>query len=596
MYVTQLLLALVALDATPSILARVCRKKPDGGGGGGGGGNTFPASPTSTPVSTALPTRVDDESATSTSPAQPTSTAPAKDPLLLNGGGGGGGGGGSGAVVTATGGGSTLHNPPIWEDLADVEAIYVDGTFYLSASNMHYSPGAPLLGSKNLMEWTYVGHSLPKLPLPDMDMPNGRTNYEGGTWASTIKQNPKDGRLYWAGCLDFGKTHVYSAAKPEGPWEKVSILDHCFYDCGMLFDDDGSIYIATSSWGDNHTKFMMGQISADFKSVLKLAQVHYEPSQAVEGFRLYKIDKFYYIFTDNPGRMDEQVFRATNIWGEYTPMPTKFVQQRAVIPGAGPPHQGGIVKDDKDNWYYVGFGDAYPLGRVPCWARMTWVDGWPKLSGDFSTSLTVPFSGPGKTNPNWSTDFSDWPERLEWNHNPDDTKWSHGAGGLVLKTATVTPNLAKARNSLTARLVGPQSQCTVEFDVSNMAAGDRALLAVFGEHSSYIGVADKKIVTRTGITIADHDVSAAGTDDASAPLSGTKVFFRVVADGAPSNHNPMAVFSYSTDGTSFTKLGSYPVKRDKWFEGHRFMVGNHATTALGGSITVKSLDIKAMET
>jgi len=38
-------------------------------------------------------------------------------------------------------------NPVLWEDLADIDIIRVGGAFYYSASNMHYSPGAPILRS-----------------------------------------------------------------------------------------------------------------------------------------------------------------------------------------------------------------------------------------------------------------------------------------------------------------------------------------------------------------------------------------------------------------------------------------------------------------
>jgi len=45
----------------------------------------------------------------------------------------------------------TFQNPVLWEDLADLDILRVDDVFYYSASNMHYSPGAPILRSYDLV-------------------------------------------------------------------------------------------------------------------------------------------------------------------------------------------------------------------------------------------------------------------------------------------------------------------------------------------------------------------------------------------------------------------------------------------------------------
>jgi len=53
-----------------------------------------------------------------------------------------------------------IYSQPIfWNDLADLDVIRVNNTFYYSASTMHYSPGAPVLQSYDLVNWQYIGHS-----------------------------------------------------------------------------------------------------------------------------------------------------------------------------------------------------------------------------------------------------------------------------------------------------------------------------------------------------------------------------------------------------------------------------------------------------
>ncbi|KAH7013361.1 concanavalin A-like lectin/glucanase domain-containing protein [Ilyonectria destructans] len=38
--------------------------------------------------------------------------------------------------------------------------------------------------------------------------------------------------------LKFGKSHVYTAPEASGPWAMASIIDTCYYDCGLHIDDD----------------------------------------------------------------------------------------------------------------------------------------------------------------------------------------------------------------------------------------------------------------------------------------------------------------------------------------------------------------------
>jgi len=58
-------------------------------------------------------------------------------------------------------------NPVIWQDFADLEVIRVGDTYYYTGSTMHYSPGAPVLRSYDLVNWEFIGHSVPVLDFGD---------------------------------------------------------------------------------------------------------------------------------------------------------------------------------------------------------------------------------------------------------------------------------------------------------------------------------------------------------------------------------------------------------------------------------------------
>jgi hypothetical protein len=67
-----------------------------------------------------------------------------------------------------------VHQPGSLEDLADADVFRVDDTFYYSASTIHYSPGAPILRSFELVNWEYAGHSVPVLDFSE------KYDFEGG--------------------------------------------------------------------------------------------------------------------------------------------------------------------------------------------------------------------------------------------------------------------------------------------------------------------------------------------------------------------------------------------------------------------------------
>jgi hypothetical protein len=94
-------------------------------------------------------------------------------------------------------------------------------------------------------------------------------------------------------------------------------------------------------------------------------------------------------------------------------------------------------------------------------------------------------------------------------------------------------------------------------NIANMKDGDRAGLGLLRDVSGYIGV------WRSGSTFTINMVNnitmnfswvttSTGTTAASAPLTPTTVWFRVIADSRPANS---AQFYYSTDGSKFTALG-----------------------------------------
>ena len=132
---------------------------------------------------------------------------------------------------------ATFSNPVLWEDLADLDIFRVGDTYYYSASNMHYSPGAPILSSTDLVNWKYIGHSVPTLSFGSKyDMSGGATAYVKGIYASTMRYRASNKTWYWYGCIEYGGTYVFTSSSPTGPWKQAAKISTCYYDAGLLID------------------------------------------------------------------------------------------------------------------------------------------------------------------------------------------------------------------------------------------------------------------------------------------------------------------------------------------------------------------------
>ncbi|KAG8975998.1 hypothetical protein FRC05_004628 [Tulasnella sp. 425] len=496
---------------------------------------------------------------------------------------------GLGVLSTFT---SAFTNPVFWEDLADLDIRRVGHTYYYSASTMHYSPGAPILRSYDLQNWEYIGHSVPTLDFGSAYSLTGGEAYVRGIWASFFGYHSTQNTWYWGGCIDFSTSYIYSASSVTGPWSRLATINKCYYDCGLLVDDGGTMYV---SYVYNST-IWVAQLASDAKSEVVSQQVYSPPLDVgyIEGARFYKRNGVYYILVTHPAT-SEYVLKSSSVFGNYT-IKALASSLSPPISGAGNPHQGGLIDTPSGQWYYMAFVDAYPGGRMPVMAPITWgSDDFPALTlvdGAWGSSYTSSLPAVSVASPTGSDRFRSIGPHWEWNHNPDTSKFSTGRNGLTLYTATVTDDLYAARNTITHRILGPVSTATIKLNYSNMTDGDRAGLVLLRDSSAWVGVQrDSGAYTvryATNITMnSDWSTANTGTTTASVSITGGSIWLRVTADIQPGG-TKQATFHYSTDGTNFNPIGSAFTMITSWefFMGYRFGIFNYATSALGGSVNV----------
>ena len=203
----------------------------------------------------------------------------------------------------------------------------------------------------------------------------------------------------------------------------------------------------------------------------------------------------------------------------------------------------------------------------------------------------------GQSNPITRADrFESLGPQYEWNHNPNNDAWEIN-NGLVLHTATVTDDFFTVRNTLSHRILGPQSTVTMELDYSGMIDGDRAGLTLFRYQAAWIGVTKTGDTTRlVMVNNVTMEPTADGwatnnksTEVSNVEISGGTIWLRLNVNISGGDGNE-GRFSYSSDGTSHIDFGE-PHVQDNQYLGYRYGVFNFATAGLGGFVTVRSFDI-----
>jgi hypothetical protein len=239
--------------------------------------------------------------------------------------------------------------------------------------------------------------------------------------------------------------------------------------------------------------------------------------------------------------------------------------------------------------------DYNSVGRLTSLSPITWKDGWPYfgLPGNLGRTPRTWVKPASKTAQaphapyERSDDFSGSSLKAiwQWNHVPVDGQWSLTARPGYLRLNTLpSDNFWQARNTLTQRAIGPQSQPTVVLDGSGLKDGDVAGLALLNRPYTWIGVEK----TAKGLSVTQFDQTSGKT--LRAPLKGTRVWLRADADFLTEK----AQLSWSNDGKIFTPMGPEFTMafQLKTFQGVRYsLFAYNASGVTGGHADFDAIDV-----
>ncbi|HEU5340774.1 glycoside hydrolase 43 family protein [Edaphobacter sp.] len=461
------------------------------------------------------------------------------------------------------------QNPVLYADYSDPDVIRVGEDFYLIASSFHFSPGIPILHSRDLVHWEITGHVLPKLPFgPAYDM-DGGTRYGGGVWAPAVRFHAGLFYVYFP-TPDEG-IFVSTAPSMTGPWSRpvAVIRGPGWEDPCPFWDDDGKAYLVHSRL--HAGPLILHRMSADGMRVLDSGKVIVEDAKdlpVLEGPKMYKRHGWYYIFAPmgGVGNGSQAVLRSRTIYGPY--------EYRIVLAQGGTkingPHQGAYVETPDGRGWFLHFQLRGAHGRVVLLEPVRWVDDWPVMGESVSADdagepvaggpLPVVVRGADEMAPQTSDDFggATLAPMWEWNHNPDDAHWSLTERRGFLRLDTMfAPDLFHARNTLTESMQGNAFDFTARMETGHMRDGDRAGVSMFDKGLDYVAVVRRG--TARVLVFSDHGSSQ---EIASVGPGAIELRAHVVGD--------TAMYFYSVDGGAhFLSAGTPVTMVFSWWKGAR---------------------------
>ena len=494
----------------------------------------------------------------------------------------------------------TIHNPFIWSDVPDDDIIRVDDTYYMVHTTMYFTPGVPVMKSKDLFSWEICNYVYDTYANGDVqNLTNGKHDYAHGQGATSLRYH--DGTFYvFFGSYGTNNSYVYMTKDIEnGPWT-CNTIRGMYHDASMLFDTDGKKYLVYGGGGEIKIKQFNDQMT-DFTGGERTLFKTNLTGLAGEGSHVHKIGDYYYVFViawPNGKPRIELCYRSKSLTGQWE---GKTVLQSGLGTYGSGVAQGGVIQTVDGDWYALLFQDHGAVGRIPVLVPFRWVDGWPVMgeNGKAPINLEVPDGYTGtRLAKSDSFDYSSNELALEWqwNHNPDNSAWSvtDRPGYLRLKNARTAGSLLWARNTLTMRTEGPSCSGAVKLDASGMKPGDRAGLSAFQFHYGCVGVmvgddGSKKVyfATNGGSEINNSSDKIGQTVN----MQGDEVWLKVdytfnTVDGNfnVSNNIDKANFFYSFDGANWTKIGD-TLNMDynlKLFTGYRNALYSYGTKSTGG--------------
>jgi xylan 1,4-beta-xylosidase len=436
------------------------------------------------------------------------------------------------------------RNPILPGFYPDPSICRVGDDYYLINSTFAYFPGIPIFHSRDLVNWTQLGHVIDRASQLDYD----GLGVSRGIFAPAISHH--DGTFYVVCTMvDAGGNFFVTAKNPAGPWsDPVWLHEVDGIDPSFFFDENtGRAWLVNNGPPPDNKPLYSGHRAIWIQEVDVAAQKLTGPRSIivnggvdlaqkpvwVEGPHLYRRGDWYYLCCAEGGTGDNHsqvIFRSRVPTGPFEPWSgNPILTQRGLDPTLSGAvtctgHADLEIGPDGNSWaVFLGCrpygGKWYATGRETFLLPVTWTDnGWPvilppgqRVPYTAAAPRAGPVAGLVEAGPNpgsptpataqaplngnftWRDDFPGAELSLLWImlRTPRETWWSLDPSASTVRLTPRAENLSgKANPSYLARRVQH-----ARFDASTAlaipaASGVSAGLVAFQseKHHYFLGV------------------------------------------------------------------------------------------------------------
>lgn len=470
-------------------------------------------------------------------------------------------------VWVADNGNGTYKNPVINADYSDPDAIRVGDDYYMISSSFNHIPGLPILHSKDLVNWTIIGHALKRQPPFDHF---DKVQHGNGVWAPAIRYYKNEFYIYYPD-PDFG-IYLIKAKNIKGPWTEPVLVEggKGLIDPCPLWDDDGKAYLVHAYAGSRagiKSIIVIKQMNAEGTKIIDGGVMVYDGHDldpTIEGPKFHKRNGYYYIFAPAGGVSTgwQLVLRSKNIYGPY---------ERRVVMDQGSttingPHQGAWVDTKTGEDWFLHFQDKEAYGRVVHLQPMKWINDWPVIGSDIDgDGKGEPVMVHKKPNldktysiqtPADSDEFNENKIGLQWQWQANDQPyWAFPFNGKLRLFSYPIPDTVKNHweipNLLMQKFPADEFIVTTKLSFKPRMEEERCGLIVLGADYALLSLVKKTDGNYLSFSLCRNaDKGNQPSLQDGEKITSGDIYLRVeVTKGA------ICKFSYSEDGNTFKPCG-----------------------------------------
>jgi len=296
------------------------------------------------------------------------------------------------------------HNPILRGFHPDPSVCRVGEDFYLVMSSFTYFPGIPVFHSRNLINWSLVGHCLTR----DSQIQLEESRNSRGIFAPTIRYHDRRFFVIVTDVDGIGNFLVHTQLI-TGSWSEPVPVAQNGIDPSLFWDEDGTCWYCGKGILDGQrgiVAFILNPLTGEILSDKYLISKGCG-GKCAEGPHIYKKDGWYYLVTAEGGTQYSHravIQRSRKLTSGYQPCPHNPLlsheeQNWRTIQAVG---HTDLFEDQNGNWWGVClgirmFGDIllHNLGRETLLVPVVWRDCWPQMGKDGCVEVVMDGPLPG---------------------------------------------------------------------------------------------------------------------------------------------------------------------------------------------------------